>query len=138
MKLCPICNKNPVHGRNRVCDSPICREEMRKSWHEEKIVIPDGYLTASQFAKKKGLTPQGVSKSCRAGKYPGALQDEKSGRWYIPENTKVPFQQGLSRRKKRPFYATDKEWDKIAEAAALTKYNTSEFLIRKALDKKGV
>lgn len=119
-----------------MCDSVICQEEMRKAWHEEKIVIPDDYLTASQFAKKYGLTPQGVSKNCRAGKYPGAFQDEKSGRWYIPKDTSVPFRDGLSRRKKRTIFATDKEWDKICELAAKTKYNTSEFLIRKALDKK--
>jgi len=136
MRICPICGKNPLKGRQRVCDSVICQEEMRKAWHEEKIVIPDDYLTASQFAKKYGLTPQGVSKNCRAGKYPGAFQDERSGRWYIPKDTSVPFRDGLSRRKKRTIFATDKEWDKICELAAKTKYNTSEFLIRKALDKK--
>jgi len=136
MKLCAICGKNLVYGRNRICDSPICREEMKKSWYNEKIVIPDGYLTSSLFAKRKGLTPQVVTKGCRAGKYLGAFQDEKSGRWYVPENAKIPFKEGLSRRKKRPFYATDEEWNRITEMAASTKYSTSEFIIRNVLGKK--
>ena len=76
MRICPICGKNPLKGRQRVCDSVICREEMRKSWYEEKIVAPEGYLRASEFAKKYGITPQAVTKNCRAGKYPGAFQDQ--------------------------------------------------------------
>lgn len=136
MRLCSICGKNPVKGRQRVCDSPICREEMRKAWHEEKIVVPEGYLTVKEFATKIGLTVQAVSKNCRRGKYPGAFQDQKSGRWYIPEDIKVPVKTRISRRKKRIIYVTDEEWDKITELASQTKYSTSEFLIRKALDEK--
>ncbi len=136
MRICPICGKNQLKGRQRICDSPICREEMRKSWHEEKMAIPDGYLTASQYAKRMGISPQAVTKKCRAGKIPGAIQDPRSGWWFVPESANVPIRQGISRRKKRIIYATDGEWEKITELAARTKYNTSEFLIRKALDKK--
>ena len=136
MRICPICGKNQLKGRQRVCDSVICREEMRKSWYEEKIVAPEGYLRASEFAKKYGITPQAVTKNCRAGKYPGAFQDPKSGWWFVPESANVPIRQGISRRKKRIIYATDEEWEKIAEAAVRAGYKTSEFLIKKALDKK--
>jgi len=136
MRICPICGKNLLKGRQRVCDSVICREEMRKSWYEEKMAIPDGYLTASQYAKRMGISPQAVTKKCRAGKIPGAIQDPRSGWWFVPESANVPVRQGISRRKKRIIYATDDEWEKITELAARTKYNTSELLIRKALNKK--
>lgn len=136
MRICPIYNENPLKGRQRICDSPICREEMRKSWHEEKMAIPDGYLTASQYAKRMGISPQAVTKKCRAGKIPGAIQDPRSGWWFVPEDTKVPIQQSIKRKKKRVIYATDKEWDSIVEAASRTKYSTSEFIVRKVSGKK--
>jgi hypothetical protein len=123
MRICPICNENQLKGRQRICDSPICREEMRKSWHEEKMAIPDGYLTASQYAKRMGISPR-------------AIQDPRSGWWFVPEDTKVPIQQSIKRKKKRVIYATDKEWDSIVEAASRTKYSTSEFIVRKVLGKK--
>jgi hypothetical protein len=96
---------------------------MRKSWHEEKMAIPDGYLTASQYAKRMGISPR-------------AIQDPRSGWWFVPEDTKVPIQQSIKRKKKRVIYATDKEWDSIVEAASRTKYSTSEFIVRKVLGKK--
>ena len=86
MRICPICNENQLKGRQRICDSPICREEMRKSWHEEKMAIPDGYLTASQYAKRMGISPR-------------AIQDPRSGWWFVPEDTKVPIQQSIKRKK---------------------------------------
>ena len=72
---------------------------MRKSWHEEKMAIPDGYLTASQYAKRMGISPQAVTKKCRAGKIPGAIQDLRSGWWFVPEDTKVSIQQSIKRKK---------------------------------------
>jgi len=100
------------------------------------MAIPDGYLTASQYAKRMGISPQAVTKKCRAGKIPGAIQDPRSGWWFVPEDAKVPIQQSIKRKKKRVIYATDKEWDSIVEAASRTKYSTSEFIVRKVSGKK--
>ncbi len=138
-KICPICKTNPVSGRNRICDSISCRKEMQKTWYEGNITIPDGYLTAAEYAKKKGISIQAVTKNCRAGKFLDAFQDPRSGRWYVPgpeftgENIEIV---AAARRKKRPFSATDKEWEKIIEKVALTKYTVNEYIIRCALGKK--
>ena len=84
MKLhCHYCGA-PTRGRNRVCDSLVCRERMLEDWRNTRIAIPHGFYTAAQFAKKAGLTRQAILQRCRKGKYPGTFQDSKSGRWYIP------------------------------------------------------
>jgi len=64
MALCPICRERETSGRNRVCDSPICREEMQKMWHEGSLTIPDGYLTTAELAKKLNISVQAVGKDC--------------------------------------------------------------------------
>jgi hypothetical protein len=138
MKICPICKKNTVSGRNRVCDSPICREEMRKEWHDTSLAVPEGFLEANEYAKKKGISRQAVTKNCRTGKYQDAFQDPKSGRWYVPiDGTKIAgFVEAADRRRTRPLKATDDEWKKIVEAAAMTKCSVNEFILKKAMDKK--
>jgi hypothetical protein len=145
MGKCAFCG-GETKGRRRVCSSLECIEQMKQSWHESSIAIPEGYLTATEFAKKHGLTTQAVSKRCRAGKYPGVFQDPQSGRWYIPEDAKLIGKDtvgtkikhnppGISRRKKRPLKATDKEWEQIVNLATQTKYSVNEYILRKALGK---
>ena len=111
---------------------------MRKSWSEKAIAAPEGFLTAAEYAKLKDVSTQAVAKSCRAGKHPGAFQDQQSGRWYVPvsEEAKQSFIEAAPRRKNRPLKATDKEWQEIVEMAATTKYSVNEYIIRKALNKK--
>lgn len=133
--ICPFCDR-PTSGRNRICDSPICRQELRKSWNESTISVPEGYVEANVFAKIKNITRQAVTQNCRKGKYPGAFQDQQSGRWYIPRDNTVDIKHKVERRTKRPFKATEKEWNQIIEKAALTKYSVNEYILRKALDKK--
>lgn len=133
--ICPICRERSTSGRNRVCDSPVCREEMRRTWNETSIAIPAGYLEANLYAKKLGISRQAVTKNCRAGKYPGAFQDPQSGRWYVPQLETVEHVETAPRRKLRPLKATDDEWEKIVELAAMTKYNVNEYIIRMALGK---
>jgi hypothetical protein len=53
-------------------------------WSEGPIATPIGFLEAAVYARREGISRQAVTKSCRAGKYPGAFQDRRSGRWYIP------------------------------------------------------
>jgi hypothetical protein len=137
--ICPFCGR-PATGQNRVCDSPICRDELRKSWAEGAIIVPDGFVTVTEYAKMKNISVQAVGKNCRQGKYSGAFQDKQSGRWYIPEETvktvHIP-RQAVDRKKekRRPFKCTDEEWKSIVELAAKTKYSVNEYIIRKALEK---
>lgn len=85
MPMCYYCGA-PTTGRNRVCDSFDCREKQKHSWYDSRFVIPEGFLTTTQFAKMSGISVQAVTKNCRQKKYPGAFQDVKSGRWYIPKD----------------------------------------------------
>lgn len=138
MNTCAFCG-GETSGRRRICDRLECIEKMKRSWYEESIAIPDGYLTVSEFAKKNQITTQAVSKNCRAGKYPGAFQDEQSGRWYVPKEISFAKHNPpkLIRRKKRlGLKATDKEWNRIVELAAQSKYSSiNEFILKKALEK---
>ena len=131
---CPFCG-GKTSGKNRICDSPICRERLRKSWGEESIITPEGFMTARDLARKKGVSVQAVAKKCRAGKIPGAFQDEQSGRWFIPADPKnIPFP-NAARRKKRIFKATDGEWGEIVTQAARTKHDVNEYILRILLGK---
>ena len=87
MRICPICNENQLKGPSAFT-IPNLQEEMRKSWHEEKMAIPDGYLTASQYAKRMGISPRGDPRP-------------QVGWWFVPEDTKVPIQQSIKRKKAR-------------------------------------
>lgn len=111
MAICPICRENETTGNCRVCNSPICREKMQRMWHEGSLTVPEGCLTASQFAKKMNISTQVVNKNCRNGKYAGAYQELQFGRWYIPVDLTKTISPSKIRRKKRPLTATDKEWE---------------------------
>lgn len=100
MPTCFYCGA-PTPGRRRVCNSFDCISKMKESWLTSRIVVPEGFLTATRFAKKAGISVQAVAKNCRRGKYAGSFQDEKSGRWYIPEDC-------------LPLNSTGKEEEKIA------------------------
>ncbi|MBA1335863.1 MAG: hypothetical protein HPY66_1681 [Firmicutes bacterium] len=136
MAICPICGRE-TRGKNRICDSPICRKELQNSWYESSIAIPEGYLSVTEFAKKRNISVQAVAKNCRAGKYPGAVQEPQSGRWYIPEDLEgtIPLAEFVRRTARMKIKATDKEWQKIVERAAATKYSVNEYLIRLGLGK---
>ena len=111
---------------------------MRKAWANASLTAPEGFLEAVEYAKIKGISRQAVTKNCRAGKYPDAFQDPISGRWYVPKDSAkiTGFVEKAERRRTRPLKATDSEWKKIIEAAALTKYSVNEYLIRLALGEK--
>jgi len=144
MPLCPFCGR-PTIGRNRVCDNLDCRKQMQTSWFENNIAIPEGFLTSTEFAKAKGISVQAVAKNCRKGSYVGAFQDAQSGRWYIPADIPDLPKGGVrigagrptvvDRRKNRPLKATDAEWKRIVETAALTKHSVNDFVVRCALGK---
>ena len=95
-------------------------------------------MSAYDYAKLKGISRQLVTRNCRDEKYPDAFQDPISGRWYVPKDSAkiTGFVEKAERRRTRPLKATDSEWKKIVEAAALTKYSVNEYLIRLALGKK--
>lgn len=86
MGKCAFCGA-PTTGRNRTCGSIECFRKQQEGWFEGQILVPEGYLTATQFAKRKGISVQAVSKNCRNGKYEGAFQDPQSGRWYVPADS---------------------------------------------------
>ncbi len=137
-RLCCICHKNPVSGMSSTCKSLDCIEAMRRSWKEERLLVPEGFITATEYSRAHGMTVQWTVKLCKAGKLPSSFQDDKSGRWYVPEETKKGFAlppSDVERRKTRRVFATDKEWRKICELAARTKYNANEYILRSALGK---
>jgi len=137
-RMCCICHKNPAVSRSSTCASLDCIEAMRRSWTEERLLRPDGFITATEYARAYGVTVQWAVKLCKAGKLPGSFQDEKSGRWYIPADDKkdaVILPSNVEHRKMRRIFATDKEWRKICELAARTKYSVNEYILRVALGK---
>ncbi|EGO63524.1 plasmid mobilization protein [Acetonema longum] len=139
MSNCPFCGR-PTIGRARICESTECAKRQQDSWFDGQISVPDGFLTAADFAKERGISRQMVTRNCTNGKYPGAFQDPQSGRWYIPDDAassgKVGRPPVLDRRKARqPIKATDAEWKGIVEKAAVTGLPVNEYMIRKALDK---
>lgn len=137
-RLCCICHKMPASGRSSTCKSLDCIEAMRRSWTEERLIVPEGFITATEYARAHGMTVQWTVKLCKAGKLPCSFQDDKSGRWYIPEENKKGIAlppSDVERRKMRRIFATDKEWRKICELAARTKYSANEYILRAALGK---
>jgi hypothetical protein len=138
MPYCAFCGQ-PTQGKNRVCDDADCRKHFRSSTREGAIVTPDGYLTTAQFAKRRNISVQIVARHCRQGKYRGAIQDPLSGRWFVPEETRhdraLAQPHAIERRTRRRFTASDREWNKIVELAARTKYTVTEYILRKALNK---
>jgi hypothetical protein len=137
MGICAFCGA-PTDGKNRACDDPDCQKKLRDNWRTGIMIkIPDGYISVAQFAKRYGGSVQGIVKRIKAGKFEGAFQDPRSGRWYIPDPRAGAVKQPPSaaeRRTPRKFSATDREWTKIIEKAALTKHSVSEYILRKALD----
>lgn len=136
--ICCICHQKPVVGRSRTCESLDCIEAMRRSWTEERLLRPEGYVTATEYARAHGVTVQWAVKLCKSGKLLGSFQDEKSGRWYIPAEGKkgaIMPASDVERRKMRRVFATDREWRKICELAARTKYSANEYILRTALGK---
>lgn len=137
MKSCVFCGK-PATPTSRICDSTECAKRQYDSWMEESIVVPDGFVTATEFAKVKGISVQAVAKNCRNGKYEGAFQDPQSGRWYIPIVSNVRFYAGamvIRRKERHRLKATEEEWNKIVENAAKNKLSVNDFLLKRGLEK---
>jgi hypothetical protein len=126
---CPFCG-GETSGKNRICDSPICRQKLRRSWNEEAIAVPEGFMASADYARRKKVTVQAVNKKCRTGAIIGAYQEPQSGRWYIPIDTKNIPSPNAARRTRRPLKTTNAEWRKIVEAAAQTEHSVNEYIIR--------
>ncbi len=137
MGICSFCGAL-TNGKNRACDDPDCQKKLRDNWRTGiTITVPDGYMTATQFAKWAGISPQMAVRNAKAGKYPDAFQDPRSGRWYIPNPTTIAPKErpkAVDRRKLRQFSATDREWKAIIEKAAMSKHSVNEYILRKVLD----
>lgn len=125
---CVFCGA-PTSGKSRICNSVVCAEKQRNLWNEESIVVPEGYVTAKEYAKLKGQTIQGIAKQCRNGKLE-CFQDEKSGRWYIAIDDTQRFPVVERRTVRHRLKATQTEWNSIVEKDHSQNMSVNEYILK--------
>lgn len=131
---CVFCGKE-TSGKSRICSSIECAKKQQDIWNSESIAVPDGYITASEYAKLKNMTPQGVVKQCKSGKLV-SYQEQKSGRWYVQIDPNVKLPKVENRVVRHRLKATQIEWNKIVEKAHAKNMSVNDYLLKLAKEDK--
>ena len=68
-------------------------------------IVMNGYVTASELAKKWGITERQVQSLCKSGKIEGATKFGPA--WAIPEGAVKPTRTGTLKPGRKPKYCED-------------------------------